>query len=395
MDDKNILTGNTDCQEVTMKKSLYRYAAALTSALALAVNTVPLPADALHCEIPAGWLLWHSYSDYSAMDSTLFLRTPEGSISEISGSFVHPMNGCFGTSPDSIAFMAIDTAADEWDIYLYDAQTGTAENLTERSGYRNEDPKWSPDGQSIVFKRGHWDHSIDGFRYDLAVLDLSSREVTMLTDDIAEEAMPCYSPDGESIYYASYTDGIGSICRLELSSGVTETVYVEDSVTAYYPVCSDSEVYFTKWLSADNRCDQLMKLGNDGAERLPFNSDSCDCSDACPTGGSTMIYSSTANGSYDLYYFDGESSYRLDELSSGRNDLGAAFFPVTARSGSFIPGDVNSDGKFNVADAVSLRNWLLAEPGSSLSDWKAGDLFTDGRIDTFDLCFMRDRLINI
>ena len=27
---------------------------------------------------PKGWLMWHSYSDYSALDSRLFLRSPQG-----------------------------------------------------------------------------------------------------------------------------------------------------------------------------------------------------------------------------------------------------------------------------------------------------------------------------
>lgn len=40
------------------------------------------------------------------------------------------------------------SAYDERDIFLYDDKNVT--NLTENSGYRNEDPKWSPDGKSIV-----------------------------------------------------------------------------------------------------------------------------------------------------------------------------------------------------------------------------------------------------
>ena len=61
----------------------------------------------------SGWLLWHSYSEYSAMDSELFLRSPDGEITEITGNFIHPMNGDFGSSPTDIVFMAIDKAADE------------------------------------------------------------------------------------------------------------------------------------------------------------------------------------------------------------------------------------------------------------------------------------------
>ena len=58
-----------------------------------------------------------------------------------------------------------------------------------------------------------------------------------------------------------------------------------------------------------------------------------------------------------------------------------------------VIGDVNADGEFNVADLVTLQNWLLAKPDSKLADWKAGDLCEDDRLDVFDLCLMRRMLV--
>jgi len=87
-------------------------------------------------ELPKGWLLWHSYSEYTALDSKMYLQTPDGSIKELSGDFIHAMNGNFGITPEQITFMAIDSSADEWDIYLYD--NGNITNLTRNSGFRNE-----------------------------------------------------------------------------------------------------------------------------------------------------------------------------------------------------------------------------------------------------------------
>ena len=71
-------------------------------------------------KLPEGWLVWHSYTDYSSMDSRLYVKSPDGEIKEICGDFTAPMNGAFGKTPDKITFMAIDTKADEWDIYVYD-----------------------------------------------------------------------------------------------------------------------------------------------------------------------------------------------------------------------------------------------------------------------------------
>ena len=67
---------------------------------------------------------------------------------------------------------------------------------------------------------------------------------------------------------------------------------------------------------------------------------------------------------------------------------------ITASFGEkkLVRGDVNGDGQFSSADLVSLQKWLLGTRGEKLADWEAGDLVNDGRLDTFDLCLMRQEL---
>ena len=60
---------------------------------------------------------------------------------------------------------------------------------------------------------------------------------------------------------------------------------------------------------------------------------------------------------------------------------------------TFIAGDVNADGSFNVSDLVLMQKWLLAVPDTELKISKAGDLCEDGILDVFDLCVMRKKLI--
>lgn len=64
---------------------------------------------------------------------------------------------------------------------------------------------------------------------------------------------------------------------------------------------------------------------------------------------------------------------------------------LTAPAG--IAGDVNADGAFTVLDAVMLQKWLLCTGG--ITDWQAGDLCEDGRIDAFDLGIMKRELLGI
>ncbi|MBR4510283.1 MAG: hypothetical protein IKP25_06350 [Ruminococcus sp.] len=58
-----------------------------------------------------------------------------------------------------------------------------------------------------------------------------------------------------------------------------------------------------------------------------------------------------------------------------------------------VRGDVNADGELSIADMVLLQKWLLSKPDTELADWKAGDLCEDDRLDVFDLCLMRKKLV--
>lgn len=59
-----------------------------------------------------------------------------------------------------------------------------------------------------------------------------------------------------------------------------------------------------------------------------------------------------------------------------------------------VRGDVDANGRLEAADLVLMQRWLLGMPDTVLRDWKAGDLYDDGQLDTFDLCLMRNLIIS-
>lgn len=65
----------------------------------------------------------------------------------------------------------------------------------------------------------------------------------------------------------------------------------------------------------------------------------------------------------------------------------------TVISDTAINGDVNNDGSLSISDAVMLQKWLLNVPDAKLTDWKAGDLCHDDKINVFDLCLLKRLLI--
>lgn len=61
---------------------------------------------------------------------------------------------------------------------------------------------------------------------------------------------------------------------------------------------------------------------------------------------------------------------------------------------SVTKGDVNADGKFDIADVVVLQKWLLGTTDAALPNWKAADFYEDEMLNAFDLCMMRRELLS-
>ena len=338
---------------------------AMMAAVLAGLSVTPTEAS-----LPEGNLLWHSYSDYAAMDSVLHhYDTVTCTKNEItSDAFVHAMNADFGSHAYDITFMAIDPIGDEWDIFRYNVISGHITNLTQNSGYRNEDPKFSPCGNKIIFKRGYWSQVLDGFCYDLAELDLRTGAVAMLTDDAEEESMPVYDANGGVIYSGLSEAGTG-IFRIDPSTGEKETLFFDASVTAYYPMTRDGRIFFSKWASADNRNDCIAELTASGPVMLPFCDPASNTSDVFPLGGDAFFYSSTKNGGYDLFYYDGTDEISLHSLSGAEHDLGTSFY-----------------SKEEAEETVRIASDYLIHSGSTDINIDADG---NGVVTGFDLAFLK------
>lgn len=125
--------------------------------------------------------------------------------------------------------------------------------------------------------------------------------------------------------------------------------------------------------------------------------------EACPLSGTGAVESFTIDFSdaSQLYTVNGMKknnavyqpltiygiSASTAETYATENDI--TFIAIAAD----VQGDINADGKFDVADIVLLQKWLLAVPGTNLSNWKNGNFYEDDRLDGVDLCLMKRALI--
>jgi hypothetical protein len=92
-------------------------------------------------------------------------------------------------------------------------------------------------------------------------------------------------------------------------------------------------------------------------------------------------------GSYAAYV---EAWNIDDDIKSEQSNY--VYFVIS--DDSLIKGDINSDGSVTITDAVLLQKYLLNAYTFTKEQWELADMTGDGKVNVFDLCVMKNKLIN-
>lgn len=111
---------------------------------------------------------------------------------------------------------------------------GTARRLLTNARFDQVfNPRFSPDGRTVAFSR--WQRG--GYR-DIQLLDVETGEIIAVTRDRALDTGPCWSADGDTLYFSSDRTGIANIYAFRVRSGRLEQITNVVS-GAYQPAVSD------------------------------------------------------------------------------------------------------------------------------------------------------------
>ena len=87
-----------------------------------------------------------------------------------------------------------------WNIWVINAKTGKAKQLTDHKIFDDIDPTWSPDGKNIAFMSNRSpepDFERDGV--DLFVMPARGGDPVKVSTVYGEKKLPSHSPDGQMI----------------------------------------------------------------------------------------------------------------------------------------------------------------------------------------------------
>ena len=336
------------------------------------MSDVPFPLE-------KGMLIYHSYTNYEkAWDSRLFTYNFETHAkSEISSGWNidHEMNAHFSPDGSKIVFMGDDAGLPrDWDVYIWDiGSNDSPTNLTISNDLRDEDPKFSPDGNYIIFKQNG----------DIKIMDLSGTISNHVTNDgsSVEESMPFFTPDGQKVVYARGAKSGSDIYVVNSDGTGNLALFNVASVSEYYPIVrDDTSFFYTRWVSASDTHDQIFLANLSGKSTgLKINDLTANNSDAYPVGPDYLFFSSTrpgGAGGYDLYLgqISIGSIWCLNDtaINSSLDELGACFvarqtFTISARSSPINAGTVTGKGSYDGDGTANLT--AVAATGYTFVSW--------------------------
>jgi len=93
--------------------------------------------------------------------------------------------------------------------FIVPAVGGTPRQVTSGAWHHRDTPRWTPDGESLVFSANrNADWELDFVESDIFRVEVASGEVTRLTDRDGPDEDPVVSPDGSLIAWRGYDDEV-------------------------------------------------------------------------------------------------------------------------------------------------------------------------------------------
>ena len=212
-------------------------------------------------------------------------------------------------SPDGTRVAYMSNRDGDFDIYVLPLNCledggsaadceAAATPITDNS-FEDRDPAWTPDGETIIFAS---DTEFDG-RHDLYRVSVDGGAPEPLTTDDMSDGHPSVSPNGRYIAFQSWeadNPETGAIRRLDLTTGDLITLYDgegSDWSPAYNPD-GDTIVFLRR---GEGRAGLWLMTASGDDAHLIYDGSGYDWAAAWSPDGKLLAFSSDAGGAQEVY----------------------------------------------------------------------------------------------
>ena len=272
-----------------------------------------------------------------------------------------------------IAFVSVRDGNRE--IYVMNADGSAQTNLT-NSVADDADPAWSPDGTKLAFDSNR------GGNFDLYLMNADGSGVTQLTVDGGANGSPSWSPDGSRLVFTSDRGGLQHIYTMNADgSGVTPLT--SDLASDFEPRWSPdgTRIAFSSDRANDGARD-IYVMNADGANvtRVTFNPGDSYGPDWSSDSGKLLFWNRSATDA-EVWQVNADGTGAIDLSVDPADDITPVWSPDNVkvafssnRSGSFGICVMGADGSgvgclTNGGDSNPSWAPLSAQPATPVISW--------------------------
>ena len=211
--------------------------------------------------------------------------------------------------PEQIAFSSDRNG--NFEIYLANTDGSGLVNLTNDVA-NDMEPAFSPNGQQIAFVSDR-----DG-NPDVFVMNADGSNVLNMTNNSAVDIMPTWSPDGRTLAFASDREGDFEIFTLG-PGGLTR--YTDDPHDDLWPSYSRSGEHLAFASNRDGNF-EIYVIGPEGLQRYT-NSDAEDKTPRWSPVADVLAFDSDRDGDRQIFLFESDGVRRYTNTEGASNSLAA------------------------------------------------------------------------